>query len=769
MTHPQRIQRGASAADPTHGRDAVRGPAPTASLLARAAVGALLLGVAASCSDDDDPTSEVRTPTLATFSPSAGLIPTPNDLLFSGSTDATLNIPITDPMMTSDPSIALNTVDGWSTGAPITIPFTRPLDPATVIGESTVRVFEVTDSTAMAPVGGPVVSVDAELTDGVDYEIDLPAAYGGTTIEIQPLRLLTPSTSGANSVYMVVVTDGVTDTEGVAVARDAEYRFASEPTLGPGTPASLAQLNALVNAQLNAYTAFTMDPREDVVVSFTFTVQSLGTALNTVFGIANGQESAIISNLCAILGTCGADTAPSPFSDPTINQVNNPSSELGSAQELLGLGPGGNSRVFAGILKVPYYLTQSMNTAFAAVTTDPSAISIPWQSRYAAVAGSADRNLTRFNPLPTATSCQQIPILISIPTGAAPMGGWPIAIFQHGIGRNRTDMLGVAEALAAVDVAVVAMDLPLHGVAFNDPLPDGTDIFVGYNNMLPDPDDVWERTFGIDFLDESGAVPVAGPDGVADSSGAHFINPQNLAVTRDNLRQSVADLINLRAALDDLTILGSDVIDESEVHLIGYSLGGIVGTPFLAFQSDLTAATLGMPGGHLTYLLDGSVGLGPVLRGQAAAAGIQAGTPEYEQFLWAGQTVVDAADPINYGALAATVGTPTYLIEIVGDGMALPPDLVIPNSVAGRPFAGTEPLITSLGLSTISATTNDPMGVRGAVRFTAGNHGTLLTPSTTGMPTAEELAAYAEMQAQLAGFHQTDGQTLTVTDPTVVQ
>lgn len=759
MTHPQRIQRGATDGRPSLALRAARS----------AALGALLLGLAASCSSDDDPTSDVRTPTVARFSPSAGVIPTPNDLLFSGSTDATLNLPVDDPMMASDPAIALNTLDGWSTGAPVTVPFSRPLDPATVIGGSTVRVFEVTDSTMTSPVGGPVVSADVELVEGVDYEINLPAAYGGTTIEIQPLQLLTPSTSSANSVYMVIVTDGVTDTDGVAVARDAEYLFASEPMLGPGTPPDLLQLNALVNAQLNAYTTLTSDPREDVVVSFSFTVQSVGTALNTVFGIANGQEVAIINNLCAILGTCGADTAPSPFSDPTINQVNNPSSELGSAQELLGLGPGGNSRVFSGVLKIPYYLTQSTNTAFASVTSDPSAISIPWRSRYAAVMGSAERNVSRFNPLPTATSCQQVPILISIPTGAAPVGGWPIAIFQHGITGNRTQMLGVAETMASAGFAVVAMDLPLHGVRFNDPLPNGTSVFVGYNNMLPDPDDVWERTFGVDFLDESGAVPVAGPDGVADSSGAHFINPQNLAVTRDNFRQAISDLINLRAALDDLLILGSDVIDESQVHFIGHSLGGIVGTPFVAFQSDLVAATLGMPGAHLPYLLDGSPGLGPVLRAQLEANGVLDGTPEYEQTLWAAQTVVDSGDPINYAALAETVGTPTYLIEIVGDGMALPPDLVIPNSVTGRPFAGTEPLIASLGLSTISATTNDPMGVRGAVRFTAGNHSSLLIPSTTGAPTAEELAAYAEIQAQLAGFHASDGQSLPVSDPTVVQ
>lgn len=735
--------------------------------------GALVIGAAllsAACADDSDPTSQVRTPTVARFAPSAGEIPIPNDLLFSGSTDVTLNPPVADPMDGSDPLVALSTLDGWSTVAPIFVQFTRALDGATVIGGDSVRVFEVTTFVdATTPVGGPVLSVDNELVAGVDYEVSLGAEFGNAAIVIQPLVPFAPSTvAGGNNVYLVVVTDSVRDTDGVAVARDAEYRFASEQDLN-NPPASLAQLNVLVNSQLDAYAVSTGDPRSEVVVSFTFTTQSVGAGLGTVLGIANGQEGAIIANLCAQLGTCGTDTALDPLNEINARTVAT-APLIGTASELLGGAPG-IANVYAGIFKAPYYLTQAANTgAFTGLTNDPAPLSETWSARYAQAAGVTERHVTRFNPLPDATSSQQVPMLVSVPDPMAvptPPNGYPVVIFQHGIGGNRAAMLFIAEQLAAQGLACVAIDLPLHGVRPGDLLPDGTtSLFLGYDQN----GDVWERTFGIDLLTE-GASIAFGPDGTADSSGAHFINLSDLAVSRDNVRQAIADLLNLKAALAGLLVMGMDVIDETQTHFIGHSLGGIVGTGFVGLQADLTAATLAMPGASIPYLLNGSTVFGPVIQAGLAGAGVTPGTPDFAQFLAAAQTVVDTADPINYAALVQANGTPVYLAEIIGGGanMSLP-DLVIPNSVTGAPFAGTEPLISGLGLTGVSASTFDAGGLQVAVRFIEGNHSTLLFPTTPGgTPTAEELAAWTEMQAQVAGFHANGGTTLTVVDGTVIQ
>ncbi len=661
-------------------------------------LGIALLGSAlltSACVDDDDPSPQLRTPTIARFAPSAGEIPIPNDLLFSGTVDGTLNLPIADPSDLSDPLIALSTVDGWSTVAPIFVEFTRALDPATVIGGSTVRVFEVTAfADATLPVGGPVVSADNELVAGVDYEVSLSADFGDMAIQIQPLVPFAPSTiGGGNSVYMVTITNGVTDTAGFAVARDAEYRFAAEPALND-PPADLAQLNGLVNSQLNAYTAATADPRADVVVSFTFTTQSVNSTLTSLFGVANGAESSIITNLCAQLGTCGGDTADDPNSGAQLRTIIN-APLVGTASELLG-GPAGQALIYGGIFQAPYYLTAAANPgSFTGLTNDPSPLIAEWQARYAPAADVTERNLTRFNPLPVSTSSQQVPVLISVPDSMAipmPPSGYPVVIFQHGINGNRGTMLFVAEALANAGFACVAIDLPLHGIAPGEVLGDGvTSLFLGYDQS----GDVWERTFGLDLLNNT--TGAAGPDGVADSSGAHFINLTDLAVSRDNLRQGVADLFNLKAALSSLTVLGMDVIDETQVHFLGNSLGGIVGTAFVANQADLAAASLPTSGASIPYLLDGSVAFGPEVRAGLAANGVLSGTPDFANFLLTSQTVLDAADPINHAARVQANGTPIYLPEVIGGGanMSLP-DLVVPNSVPGAPWRG--PLLSKAAM-----------------------------------------------------------------------
>ena len=45
------------------------------------------------------------------------------------------------------------------------------------------------------------------------------------------------------------------------------------------------------------------------------------------------------------------------------------------------------------------------------------------------------------------------------------------------------------------------------------------------------------------------------------------------------------------------------ILDGSKRRFVGHSLGGIVGVPFLAVNTDADAATLAMPGGGVAKLL----------------------------------------------------------------------------------------------------------------------------------------------------------------------
>jgi hypothetical protein len=71
-------------------------------------------------------------------------------------------------------------------------------------------------------------------------------------------------------------------------------------------------------------------------------------------------------------------------------------------------------------------------------------------------------------------------------------------------------------------------------------------------------------------------------------------------------------------------------------------------------------------------------------------------------------------------------------------------------------------LIAALGLTSYSESAFNPDGLDAAVRFTEGDHGSLLSP-------AASVAATVEMQTQMAAFQATGGTTLNVTNTDVVQ
>ena len=89
-------------------------------------------------------------------------------------------------------------------------------------------------------------------------------------------------------------------------------------------------------------------------------------------------------------------------------------------------------------------------------------------------------------------------------------------------------------------------------------------------------------------------------------------------------------------------------------------------------------------------------------------------------------------------------------------------DQVVPNTVAGAPLSGTEPLIRVLGLQALTASAQDANGLRRAARFIAGDHGSLLSPAASA-------AATAEMQRQMASFTASSGAAVLVQDPSVLR
>ncbi|MFO1507451.1 MAG: Ig-like domain-containing protein [Lysobacterales bacterium] len=676
-----------------------------------------------------DYTAPVPFHTVANFDPSNSIVPFPTNLLLTGTTDLTLNIPVADPGNYADPQVALNALDGFSTTAPWSTTFSAPIDPTSLVGGSSVRVFEVT----LSGPGGGVTGIVRELASPQEFVVALsPSDTSDETLAIVPTAPLGQMTS-----YMAVVTNGVHDASGAPVRASFVYRLAEGPSplcvngasTTPAMPASqacaLEPLRQLVNSQQAAIAAAGIDPGS-VALSWVATTESITPSLQAVDNVIE-QAPAAATNVF-----------------PT-----------GETLASLGVGLPPVADIYIGTLALPYYLD-------APTADDPTApLTGFWQAAPGAYVPPFDQfgldptstNVTYANPLPVAQSTQVVPLLLTVPNANSgkkrPASGWPIVIFQHGITRNRTDMFAIAGTLAAQGFAVVAIDLPLHGIT--DPT---NPFFVGNTPLVAFGAE--ERTFDLDLENNTTMAP--GPDGQIDPSGTYFINLSSLLTSRDNLREGIVDLMELAHAIPSMSYSGgSGDFDSTRIAFVGQSLGSIVGTAFVQLDPNVNTAVLNVPGGGIARLLDASPAFGPLIHAGLAAEGVIQGTPQYDAFFVAAQTAVDSGDPINF---AFASGKRLLMQEVIGsDGY--PSDQVIPNSVPGAPLSGTEPLIAAFALQPISSTTQSADGIRGAVRFLQGEHGSLL--DATDYP-----ATTVEMQGEMASMIASDGTVVQVANPSIV-
>ncbi len=707
---------------------------------------ACALGLLASCSDGV-PTSisEDEKPTVVVYSPSTGNIPVPNDILFAGSIDGTLNIPTTEGAVDlGNPVEALNALDGWSTVAPFPLTFSRPIDLGTVLLGSTLRVFEVTADTSVVPVGGPVTGIVGEV-----MALDIALSAGdpsGATVELRPNAPFKPGTA-----YMVVATNGILDSVGNAVGRDVEYAIvADEGTLAGNHP--LAALDFLIDL-MHQVAAAAGIPSESIVVAYSFTTQTIGTragyAMDPVVAaarIAIGGEAGLI-NLYGVkhppqfVDFTGAfDGGGAPITEVPA-AVAGEFTDRGSAFDLDtlytgGFGWAGIGQVYIGSIEIPSYSAIGNGDP-----QDRGPLEVPWEARFPAHDGT--RNLSWLNPIPRFRGTVKIPVLAVVPNDVV-LGDAPVAIFVHGITSSRAALLGVANELATAGRVGIAIDLPLHGLVSgaSDLGPDALDQ-IGAGASMP-LGSVSERTFGLD-IDSDGE----------DSSGSHFLNLAYLLSAKANIMQSVADLTALRELLPEIDLDGGGAGDlsGSDVAFIGHSLGAMVSIPALAIQHGILGITpapvsLMAPGGGIAKLLQGSVAFGPMVDGVLELQGVLPGTPEYESFYFASQSVVDGVDPINFASLLVGTEfsnmTPIHLIEVVGGGLAdtragpmtieTPEDLVVPISVVSAPLSGTEPLVVAMGLTQVTSSNTPFTGTpevapaQGFVKYLKGKHSSLIVP-----------------------------------------
>jgi len=589
---------------------------------------------------------------------SSGILPYPTDLYFNGTTDGTLNIP--NLTVNAAHLAGLNALDGFSTIAPANARFSRPIKAAS-IGAATVRMIEVTIDTATTA----TVGVRRLLTYGTDYTARVAATVdsGGTTLEIVPLKPLTPSTGATHVGYLIILTNGLQDTSNNVATPDADYVAIKNalPTCSSLT-GSLNGICQLTGAHLAIAGAVGV-PAANVVLTFSYTTQATRDTMG--YAAAMVQPTAIVA----------------PFIGITLAGLNP------------ALPPIAN--VHAGTLRIPFYLSPT------------APLSGSWHGApFTLVPGATPTTfLTRFNPVPVKQADLDIPLLVTVPNAAAgwptkPAAGWPVVIFQHGLTRDRTDAAGIAAAYAQQGFVVAAIDATLHGIT---------------NTANPLYQAGRERTFDLDVINNATNAFV--PDGVIDGSGTWWANLQSALTTRDNFRQAEIDLVQLAASLPGLDldgVAGGD-IDPARIHYVGQSLGGILGTVASALPSTIKSAYLNVPGGGVILMIPSSPYLSARFNPSLAAINpmLVPGLTLYDQFWRDAQTVGDSADPVNYIA-AAAAARPIVLTQVIGDA-------VVPNSATQRLISATPfTKASAAGLTPVAA--GSPVWVN----FTAGSHGSLL-------------------------------------------
>jgi len=670
---------------------------------------------------------------VANFDPTNSIIPFPDDLLFTGSLDGTLNIPVVSPADFTDPKVAMNTLDGFSTMAPISTTFATAANPASIIAGTTLHVYEVT---ALAV--GAVTGIVRELTTA-EYTATLSATDPtGKTLVIQPRAALK-----SNTRYMVVLTGGIQSTTGLPLIPSSTFGLTKGsaplidaagnslfPLLTNAQAVALEPLRQLTQTYLgNAAGAGV--PSSIVALAWTFKTQTINKVLAKIRADSVAAAASPANFLTAPVAPSAATGGLGVLSMGAFA-----TSQGGALLAAFNAGSFANvGSVVIGAIKVPYYLSNDGVGNLAAGVL-PGAVTAHF---------SVDATGT-----PAVKTTETVPFLMTTPkpgsiiAGVPAAGPWPVVIFQHGFTVDKSVVFGIANTLAKAGFASIAIDSVLHG----------------------------SRTFGIDLVTQAvdpvtlkatGPVTANVPDGTADTSGQWYINLNYLLTFRDNIRQSVADLIHLTRLLEvqSMDVVsnttgapGADAVPDLNVAIpisyVGHSNGGILGTMLAAVEPAIKTFVLSNPGGIYSDIALNSTELSPLVLGGLAAKGVLPGSADFNAFFVAAQTTLDDGDPVNYGGLATAAGKNLLMFKQLGD-------LVVPNTA-------TDALAAAFGMKQVAnsvAASTWPLGAvsgigagfvgNGFTFFTKGTHSSFLKPDPP-LPSLVGLDVITEMQSETATY-----------------
>lgn len=216
-----------------------------------------------------------------------------------------------------------------------------------------------------------------------------------------------------------------------------------------------------------------------------------------------------------------------------------------------------------------------------------------------------------------------LPYLILAPKAAPAGGTYPVAIFLHGIGGQKEQVLGLANTLCSAGYAVIAIDQARHGeIADGRPAPEWASNFFMLPSILTARTNVQTSAFNLWRLERT-------------------------------LKQPTVDPSSIQTAM---AAAGKPLAAAGATQYVGQSLGSITGSYFLAGNSSQTGGSnmkglLSVPGSRLAFILKDSPAFASTINAGLAAAGVPTNSNAFFQFFALAQAVADPIDP-------ATMGTP---------------------------------------------------------------------------------------------------------------
>lgn len=647
-------------------------------------------------------------------------IPLPNDLYFldangdkqdhvvimgCGATDVGAETAVENATKCS-----LEDLDGWSTTAPFSLPITgelSQLDRDTFA--SAIKLFKGND----------------ELLYDIDFTVQISAF---NHLQILPLKVLAPKTT-----YQLVITDKLTDINGQSVAAPRAY-IDEKRELG----AFATHINALESAIDSANNGIKL---ENITYAAQFTTQTIG-----------DDWTGLISNVQAIQ----FDSSKATKAD--------------AAGALFPLCIGESKCVgkLSGTLSLPSYLAPGGFTSANCVADEQNQQNAEfWFELYGADAHSESFKYTQQSCAPlyepmdfTDPAMTTVEVQMVIPhkptnsnldldvviaahgiTAVKELGNGGMLIFDNFV---QSKMAGKATPADADGYAVIAIDHVYHGSRAIS-----VDSSVGYdcNN-----DNIADEAC---FASTDGAIKLAGDydisvsasvrgllGGQGEADAKNFLKANALLTSRDNFRKVIADILNLKAALNGSVDSNDKVQFTDSVGIYGHSMGAIAAATASGIEvqrnNPFAGTILANPGGAIGGIIMNSNWLGkdevppavkflPEFRLRMAkelgleVAGDEQATldavrlfaetnredflakvdsvaPQYlAEFQYLIQAVVDTADPLNYTKHLEK--RPVLSITAVGN-VSKNPQLIDSEDAKLTAADQTVPIKVELGAST---------------------------------------------------------------------